>query len=314
VLTLAFYAVVGGMVVMQITPNVRLRWGGGSLPVRLATGVALGAGLSLVLLGLVSAAAGHLSPDPRIVLLMSEGDPTHIVLMVLITCIAAPLVEETLFRGLLLEALRPRGRGLAIVGSALAFAIWHFIPSALIYYGVLGAGLAAIYLWRGLAASMAAHAGFNGVLTVAAIVVVLGPAHPVAFGGVSFTAPSGWSTVSSASPGFPATTLSLRGPSDAVVDAIAIPDAFAGTADAIEARIQANDGGLSDSLGSVSNVREIEVPAGVAVEVDITLNGHHGNAVLLPADGQVYELVFLNAGSVKAIEDFSRMLDTLRLA
>jgi hypothetical protein len=64
----------------------------------------------------------------------------------------------------------------------------------------------------------------------------------------------------------------------------------------------------------VSNVREIEVPAGVAVEVDITLNGHHGNAVLLPADGQVYELVFLNAGSVKAIEDFSRMLDTLRLA
>jgi membrane protease YdiL (CAAX protease family) len=177
------------MVVMQITPNVRLRWGGGSLPVRLATGVALGAGLSLVLLGLVSAAAGHLSPDPRIVLLMSEGDPTHIVLMVLITCIAAPLVEETLFRGLLLEALRPRGRGLAIVGSALAFAIWHFIPSALIYYGVLGAGLAAIYLWRGLAASMAAHAGFNGVLTVAAIVVVLGPAHPVAFGGVSFTAP-----------------------------------------------------------------------------------------------------------------------------
>jgi hypothetical protein len=29
--------------------------------------------------------------------------------------------------------------------------------------------------------------------------------------------------------------------------------------------------------------------------------------------GQVYELIFLNAGSVKATEDFGRMLDSMQI-
>jgi membrane protease YdiL (CAAX protease family) len=315
VMTLAFYGVVGGMVVFQITPNIRLRWGDGSLVVRLLTGLVLGAGLSGLLLALVSAAVGHLSPDPRFLVLMSEGDPTHIVLVVLLTCVAAPLVEETLFRGLLLEALRPRGRGLAIVVSALAFAVWHFIPAALVYYGLMGAGFAAIYLKRGLATSMAAHAGFNGVLTIAAITIVLAPAHLVGVGGLTFTAPGGWSTVGSPTAPTAGTLLDLRGPSSAEVAVIALPTATVETADDIAQRLQDGSAALEAGLGApVSDIREISTPAGTAVEVDIDLQSHHGDAVLLPAAGQVYELIFLNAGSVKAIEDFHLMLDSLQLA
>jgi membrane protease YdiL (CAAX protease family) len=314
VMTLAFYGVVAGMVVWQITPSVRLRWGDGSLAGRLLTGLLLGAGLSGVLLALVSAAVGHLQPDPRFLLLMSEGDPTHIVLVVLVTCVAAPLVEETLFRGLLLEALRPRGKGLAIVASALAFAIWHFIPAALVYYGFMGAGFAAIYLKRGLATSMAAHAGFNGVLTVAAITIVLAPAHVVSLEGLTFTAPGGWSTVASPTISSSGNLLDLRGPSAAEVSVIEIPVATDQPADQLAARLQAGSGQLSESLGgSATNVRETTTPAGPAVEVDIDVHSHHGDAVLLPVAGEVYEFIFLNAGSVKATEDFSRMLDSIQV-
>jgi membrane protease YdiL (CAAX protease family) len=314
VMTLAFYGVVGGMVIFQITPNIRLRWGDGSLAVRLLTGLVLGAGLSGLLLALVSAAVGHLSPDPRFLVLMSEGDPTHILLVVLLTCVAAPLVEETLFRGLLLEALRPRGRGLAIVVSALAFAVWHFIPAALVYYGLMGAGFAAIYLKRGLASSMAAHAGFNGVLTIAAISIVLAPAHQVGVGGLRFTAPGGWSTVGSPITPPTQTLLDLRGPSSAEVAVVELPATTAETADDIEQRLQAGSAQLEAALGGpVSDVREISTPAGAAVEADIDLQSHDGDAVLLPAEGQIYELIFLNAGSVKAIEDFARMLGSMQI-
>jgi membrane protease YdiL (CAAX protease family) len=315
VMTLAFYGVVGGMVVFQITPNIRMRWGDGSLVVRLLTGLVLGAGLSGLLLALVSAAVGHLSPDPRFLVLMSEGDLTHIALVVLLTCVAAPLVEETLFRGLLLEALLPRGKGLAIVASALAFAVWHFIPAALVYYGLMGAGFAAIYLKRGLATSMAAHAGFNGVLTIAAITIVLAPAHLVGVGALTFTAPGGWSTVSSPVASTAGPLLDLRGPSSAEVAIVALSVATVQTVDDIAQRLEEGSGPLEATLGGpVSNIREISTPAGTAVEVNIDLHSHDGDAVLLPANGQVYELIFLSAGSVKATEDFSLMLGSLQLA
>ena len=316
VMTLAFYGLIGGIVVSQITPSIRLRWGDGSLVVRLLTGLVLGAGLSGLLLFIVSSAVGHLSPDPRFLLLMSEGDPTHIALVVLITCVAAPLVEETLFRGLLLESLLPRGKGLAIVGSALAFAIWHFIPAALVYYGIMGAGFAAIYIKRGLATSMAAHVGFNGVLTIAAITIVLAPAHVVSIGALSFTAPGGWSSATTSTVVATSTPpLDLHGPSGAEVVVLPLITRDTLTADEIQARLQEEDGVLSSSLGGpATDPREIDLPIGKAVEVDIDVRGHHGDAVLVPESGGGFEVVFLSAGSVKATEDFGRMLDSMHLA
>jgi len=202
------------------------------------------------------------------------------------------------------------------VCSAGAFAIWHFIPAALVYYGFMGAGFAAIYIKRGLATSMAAHVGFNGVLTVAAITIVLAPAHLVSVGPLSFTAPGGWSTASTASvQTINAPPLDLHGPSGAEVVVLPLPAGSTATADEIQSRLQAGSGLLSSSLGGpATDVHEIELPIGTAVEVDIDIRGHHGDAVLVPENGGGYEVVFLSAGSVKATEDFGRMLDSMHLA
>src|SRR5262249_19148025 len=93
VLTLGMYLAVGLLIVTQITPPVRLRWRIGGRSRAVATGLVAGVAPSLALLAAISAGTGHLAPDPRIVLMMSEGDATHIVAALLIGCAAAPLVE-----------------------------------------------------------------------------------------------------------------------------------------------------------------------------------------------------------------------------
>jgi membrane protease YdiL (CAAX protease family) len=313
VLTLAMYAVVAAMIVSQITPTVRLRWGDGPLLVRIGTGAAVGVGISLVLLALVSAAAGHLRPDPRIVLLMSEGDPTHIIVTVFLTCVAAPLVEETLFRGLLLESLLPRGKATAILVSSGAFAVWHFMPAALVYYLALGAVLGGLYVRRGLAASIAAHVGFNTVLTVAAISIVLGPSHVIAIGGLTMTEPSGWSVASSAAVTYPGAAQLLTGPDDAQLVIVPVPAVSKVDPSVIEQRVRSGD--LPPIPGLVldtNSVREVPTPAGRVVEVSLTVVGRQGTLGFLATGGQAYELVFLSAGSAKAETDFAEMVSSLR--
>jgi membrane protease YdiL (CAAX protease family) len=313
VLTLGLYAVVAAMIVSQITPSVRLRWGDGPLWLRIGIGAGAGVGFSLVLLALISAASGHLQTDPRIVLLMSEGDPTHIAVTVFIGCIAAPLVEETLFRGLLLESLRPRGKALAIFVSAAAFAVWHLMPASLIYYAALGAALGGLYLKRGLACSIAAHVGFNGVLTVAAIMIVLGPSHLIEFGGLKMTAPSGWSVDTSPAVALSGADVVLVGPSDAELEVVPGPAVNGVSAQIVaqrlaDSRLQLQPGLVVDT----STVRLLPVPVGQVVEVSMTAQGRAATLGLLVTQNQSYELVFLGAGSVKAENDFTHMLASLQ--
>lgn len=223
VLTLLLYTMVAVMIVSQITPSVRLRWGEGPALERIGLGLLYGAGLAAVSLGLASLAAGHLNPDSRIVLLMSERDPSHVIITFALTCIAAPLIEETLFRGLLFESMRPHGTAVAVLVSAGAFAVWHLNRAALLYYFAVGCALAAIYLSRGLAASIATHLAFNTVLTIAAVVVVFGPSHLVTVDGISLTSPGGWSQVSSVNENPLGAAVELRGPDDAAVSVLAGP-------------------------------------------------------------------------------------------
>lgn len=313
VLTLALYAVVATMIVSQITPSVRLRWGQGPLPLRIAIGLGIGAGLSGVLLFLVSASAGHLRPDPRIVLTMSEGDATHIVLTVLITCAAAPLIEETLFRGLLLESLRSHNTAAALVVSAFAFAIWHLNTAALIYYSAMGAVLGGLYIKRGLAASIAAHVGFNGVLTVAAIAVVLGPAHDVSVDGVTFTAPSGWSVQSNVTAQTFGIDALLSGPDSAVVEVIGGPPGETFDPSGEAARLQSAGSFFPSEVSlDATTVREISLPIGQAVEADISIEGRSGTVVVFGSEQRTLAVMFLNAGSEKARADFAKMLHSIR--
>jgi membrane protease YdiL (CAAX protease family) len=314
VLTLGLYAAVAVMIVSQITPSVRLRWGVGPLVQRVGIGVLVGAGLSGILLAMVSASAGHLRPDPRIVLLMSEGDATHILLTVLIACAAAPVIEETLFRGLLLESLRPIDTGVALVVSAMAFAVWHLTPAALVYYTAMGAVLGWLYIKRGLAASMAAHVGFNGVLTIAAIFVVLGPAHTVKLDGVSFQAPSGWSVQSSVTASNFGAAAVLRGPDDAIVEVIEGPVGQQFDPDAAAARLQSESLPFQSELSlNHSTIREETLPVGRAIEADVTVEGRSGKVVLISAANRPFAVVFLDAGSAKASSDFTKILNSARV-
>jgi hypothetical protein len=244
---------------------------------------------------------------------MSAGDRTHILVTVFIACVAAPLVEETLFRGLLLESLRPRGKTLAVVVSAGAFAVWHFMPASLVYYAALGAVLGSLYLRRGLAASIAAHVGFNAVLTVAAIMIVLGPSHAVRLGGLTMTAPSGWSVDNSPAAQASGADMVLVGPDDAQLEVVPGPPPAGISPDVVAQQLRDGDLALAPSLQvDTRSVTEVMTPAGEAVEAGLQVDGRQGTLALLTAGGRSYEFAFLTAGSDKAQQDFNEMLASLR--
>jgi hypothetical protein len=112
-------------------------------------------------------------------------DPTVLIVAIVLV---APIAEELFFRGVVFSAwLREYGERRAYLGSALLFATIHVDTSsadALIASGVtvvpviLGLGLALAFVYHrtgSLAASMALHAGFNGIsLTLALLARLLG--------------------------------------------------------------------------------------------------------------------------------------------
>lgn len=310
VITLGVYAAVGALLVTQLTPGVRLTWKVGNPWAGAATGLAVGGGLGLLMLLAVSAIAGHLSSDARIVTIMSEGDTAHVGIAILLTCICAPLVEEVLFRGLLLESLRTRGLGFAVWMSALAFAVWHLNPSALRYYALMGALLGFLYVKRGLACSIAAHAGFNGALAVAAVFIVLAPMKTFLGTGVSVQAPGGWSQDQRAD-----MSLSLQGPSDAWFGASTVPTPAPPDLQQLTDQLTAGFSSLPADEFAVdtSTIRNVDEPIGRGVEMDVTVQGHSGHLLFFPRTGQSLEVVFMSAGSLKAEHDFTTMLSSLRL-
>jgi membrane protease YdiL (CAAX protease family) len=311
-LTIGLYAAVAVMMASQITPSVRLQWGDGSRLLRVGIGLGCGAGLSLTLLALVSAAAGHLQPDPRIVALMSEGDATHIFVTVLITCVAAPIIEETLFRGLLLESLRPRGTALAVLVSAGAFAVWHFMPSSLIYYAALGTALGGLYLTRGLACSMAAHFGFNAVLTIAAISIVTGPSHVVTYEGLSLTTPGGWSEPAVRPAGPPSSDLLLVGPSDAELAVAETGPAIQGfSAASVTRSLQDTQLPIAAAVPDIEGVTQRTVTGGLVVEVPLKLGNRPATLAIVDGHDASYQVIFDAAGSTKAASDFDKMMSSL---
>jgi hypothetical protein len=64
---------------------------------------------------------------------------------------------------------------------------------------------------------------------------------------------------------------------------------------------------------TVDNARQVQLPAGSAVEADITAEGHSGSLVFVPEQSKFVEVIFISAGSEKARADFPHMLDSLRV-
>lgn len=149
----------------------------------------LGFGLQFVVALLMSPLARYFFPDGRPPQDISNtiGDPdlaTGLRVFLIVAAVAvAPLIEEILFRGVLLKSLRPRGKMFAIVTTAVIFAAVHlaglrsdrFLAAAavaippLLFLGVL---LAWITIRTGrLGPAILIHSGWN----LLAVLVLLIP-------------------------------------------------------------------------------------------------------------------------------------------
>lgn len=122
---------------------------------------------------------GDLANQQLVEELEKSQDVLTVALFAMGAVILAPIVEETLYRGLLLRAmLRRMSPGAAVLGSSLVFAAVHWLgdPAAfrsLPALALLGAILAVRALRTGsLSSCMFIHAGFNLTTT---LLVLLGP-------------------------------------------------------------------------------------------------------------------------------------------
>jgi membrane protease YdiL (CAAX protease family) len=119
-------------------------------------------------------------PDHPLIGLVLRGDAWVWVQVALVACVAAPVVEETMFRGVLFRHLREAIPGgtlamlLAALASAVVFAVVH--PQGVLGVPVLSAlalGFALAREWRGtLLPSMVAHSVNNATVTVALLLAL----------------------------------------------------------------------------------------------------------------------------------------------
>lgn len=103
-------------------------------------------GFVMVLLtGIVIEPVLELFPDAFLKLIDQMG--VHGGWSVLMLVVLAPIMEEVLFRGILLESVRSKhSAGRAIVVSALMFGVIHFIPQQVVNAFVIGLILGYIYV------------------------------------------------------------------------------------------------------------------------------------------------------------------------
>lgn len=103
--------------------------------------------------------------NPLLQIVLEERDPIALGIFFFTAVIAAPIFEETLFRGFLLPSLtRYMSVSAAIALSSLIFATAHLSLAEIIPLTVLGAMLGVVYTrTRSLLSSMLLHSLWNGV-------------------------------------------------------------------------------------------------------------------------------------------------------
>ncbi|MGI8662926.1 MAG: CPBP family intramembrane glutamic endopeptidase [Acidimicrobiales bacterium] len=150
--------------------DYRLRFSWVDLPLGLAAGVAAQIAGNLLLQPILW--LSHYTQDDIERPARELADRAHgaagVVLLVVVVAIAAPLVEEIFFRGLLLRSLERRtGSRWAIGLSSLVFAATHFEPlqlPALFLFGLVAALL--VHRTGRLGTAMCAHLAFNGLAII----------------------------------------------------------------------------------------------------------------------------------------------------
>lgn len=127
--------------------------------------------MPMVLWGLVVMLASGVVLEPLLVLFPTEAyqSVTDTIGLggwaILSTVVLAPILEEVLFRGLVLESCRERfGRGAAVLISALLFGLVHGVPVQMVNAFVIGLILGYVYIsTRSLLATILLHAINNGL-------------------------------------------------------------------------------------------------------------------------------------------------------
>ena len=116
---------------------------------------------TLALMGLVGVLRGQTVENP-----VDNMADYPLVLNLLLGCVIAPVCEEYLFRGLLLNRLRPYGERFAVWASALCFGLFHGNFSQFFYACAIGVLFAGVVLKTGrLRQAMLLHALINFVGT-----------------------------------------------------------------------------------------------------------------------------------------------------
>ena len=320
--TLAYYGLVAAFVLWrfggkEISPVWSSKRAGPSALV----GVGVGLAMVVPISALLSLLSGRVASDAFALLVASERSTGRIIAAAALMVVCAPLVEEWLFRGLLAESLRDRGRWAALLVSSLLFAIWHLRFAATQYYIVVGLVLCGLYLRRGLVASMSAHATFNGSLLVLAVVAShLGP-HTVNTGDVSLRVPATWQEESgttgdldpvSNSTDSVAPEVALRGPTRALLSVFAV-QASGSSGDVLRALERRARQGLlrtpvTDLEVDTSSVFVADLPAGRAVRMLGHVDGRRAEVVIVPKAQRIWTLVLRTAGSYRATRDFEQIL------
>ncbi|XGB41910.1 MAG: CPBP family intramembrane metalloprotease [Nodosilinea sp. LVE1205-7] len=111
---------------------------------------------------------GQGGSNPMLETVLTERDPIALGIFFITAAVAAPLFEETLFRGFLLPSLtRYMGLGWAIGLSGLVFAAAHLNLSEILPLTLLGIILGFVYSrLRNLLSSMVLHSLWNSATMV----------------------------------------------------------------------------------------------------------------------------------------------------
>ena len=134
--------------------------------------------LTLIDYGLKQGFMGRMSHDPTGGLSESESGWWGLVLVLVSACIAAPVAEEILYRGVLFRSLANSIRvPAATLLSAVVFAVVHFYePYGLMSVGIFGAACALCFAASGnLATAIVLHALYNFVIKVPEWIVYHAP-------------------------------------------------------------------------------------------------------------------------------------------
>lgn len=307
----AFYIVVL-MVISGPLMLLKPAWLKGDRQTAAVLGVEVGLAAAAVLIILFWATAGHPILDPGVNLLVSEGSITRTVLAFFLIAMVAPVVEELLFRGVVAESLRKNRAPVALGVSSFLFALAHL--HSLRYYTLCGLVLGLLYWHRGLWASIAAHATFNGALVVLAVVVALGPARTVAAGGVSLRAHTDWQVDKLLED--KGATVALRGPSGSSFAVVrnSLPQGASPNLDRLASEL--NSGGLPMPAGwtlQPVSAKVVTFPAGRGVQANVTVRGHAGLFVLIPRGTVLWEIDVATGGSGRAEREYPAILNSLFL-